>query len=44
MTVWREEIFGPLLPVVRRKDYTEAVDLIQLVAWVRTWVQAALSP
>ena len=29
MTVWREEIFGPVLSVVRRKDYAEAVDLIQ---------------
>lgn len=28
MTVWREEIFGPVLSVVRRKDYAEAVDLI----------------
>ena len=28
MTVWREEIFGPVLSVVRRKDYDEAVDLI----------------
>lgn len=29
MTVWREEIFGPVLSVVRRKDYEDAVDLIQ---------------
>ncbi|MCA8881829.1 MAG: CoA-acylating methylmalonate-semialdehyde dehydrogenase [Rhodobacteraceae bacterium] len=29
MTVWREEIFGPVLSVVRRKDYAAAVDLIQ---------------
>lgn len=28
MTVWREEIFGPVLSVVRRKNYAEAVDLI----------------
>lgn len=28
MTVWREEIFGPVLSVVRRKDYQDAVDLI----------------
>jgi len=28
MSVWREEIFGPVLSVVRRKDYAEAVDLI----------------
>lgn len=28
MTVWSEEIFGPVLSVVRRKDYAEAVDLI----------------
>ena len=28
MAVWREEIFGPVLSVVRRKDYAEAVDLI----------------
>ena len=28
MTVWREEIFGPVLSVVRRKDYDAAVDLI----------------
>ncbi|MEQ8923962.1 MAG: CoA-acylating methylmalonate-semialdehyde dehydrogenase [Marinovum algicola] len=28
MTVWREEIFGPVLSVVRRKDYAAAVDLI----------------
>jgi malonate-semialdehyde dehydrogenase (acetylating)/methylmalonate-semialdehyde dehydrogenase len=28
MTVWREEIFGPVLSVVRRKDYDEAVELI----------------
>ena len=26
MTVWREEIFGPVLSVVRRKDYAEAID------------------
>jgi malonate-semialdehyde dehydrogenase (acetylating)/methylmalonate-semialdehyde dehydrogenase len=28
MTVWRDEIFGAVLSVVRRKDYAEAVDLI----------------
>ncbi|MEO0544295.1 MAG: CoA-acylating methylmalonate-semialdehyde dehydrogenase [Pseudomonadota bacterium] len=28
MTIWKEEIFGPVLSVVRRKDYAEAVDLI----------------
>ncbi|MGJ8561525.1 MAG: CoA-acylating methylmalonate-semialdehyde dehydrogenase [Litorimonas sp.] len=28
MTVWQEEIFGPVLSVVRRKDYAQAVDLI----------------
>jgi len=28
ITVWREKILGPVLPVVRRKDYAEAVDLI----------------
>ena len=28
MSIWREEIFGPVLSVVRRKDYAEAVDLI----------------
>ena len=28
MTVWREEIFGPVLSVVRRRNYAEAVDLI----------------
>ena len=28
MTVWKEEIFGPVLSIVRRKDYAEAVDLI----------------
>lgn len=28
MTVWKEEIFGPVLSVVRRKDYAEAVDLV----------------
>ena len=28
MSVWKEEIFGPVLSVVRRKDYAEAVDLI----------------
>ncbi|MEM1361835.1 MAG: CoA-acylating methylmalonate-semialdehyde dehydrogenase [Pseudomonadota bacterium] len=28
MTVWQQEIFGPVLSVVRRKDYDAAVDLI----------------
>jgi malonate-semialdehyde dehydrogenase (acetylating)/methylmalonate-semialdehyde dehydrogenase len=28
MTIWKEEIFGPVLSVVRRKSFTEAVDLI----------------
>jgi malonate-semialdehyde dehydrogenase (acetylating)/methylmalonate-semialdehyde dehydrogenase len=28
MTIWREEIFGPLLSVARRPDYQSAVDLI----------------
>ena len=28
MTVWKEEIFGPVLSVVRRKDYADAVDLV----------------
>ncbi|WP_299651282.1 CoA-acylating methylmalonate-semialdehyde dehydrogenase [uncultured Jannaschia sp.] len=28
MTIWREEIFGPVLSVVRRKDYAGAVELI----------------
>ena len=28
MTVWKEEIFGPVLSVVRRKNYADAVDLI----------------
>lgn len=28
MSVWKEEIFGPVLSVVRRKDYAEAVELI----------------
>jgi malonate-semialdehyde dehydrogenase (acetylating) / methylmalonate-semialdehyde dehydrogenase len=29
MTVWREEIFGPVLSVVRCKDYASAVALIE---------------
>jgi malonate-semialdehyde dehydrogenase (acetylating)/methylmalonate-semialdehyde dehydrogenase len=29
MTIWKEEIFGPVLSVVRRKSYADAVDLIQ---------------
>jgi malonate-semialdehyde dehydrogenase (acetylating)/methylmalonate-semialdehyde dehydrogenase len=29
MTIWREEIFGPVLSVVRRRSYDEAVALIQ---------------
>jgi malonate-semialdehyde dehydrogenase (acetylating) / methylmalonate-semialdehyde dehydrogenase len=28
MTIWKEEIFGPVLSVVRAKSYGEAVDLI----------------
>jgi malonate-semialdehyde dehydrogenase (acetylating)/methylmalonate-semialdehyde dehydrogenase len=28
MTIWKEEIFGPVLSVVRRKSYQDAVDLI----------------
>ncbi len=28
MSIWREEIFGPVLSVVRRPDYRAAVDLI----------------
>lgn len=28
MTIWKEEIFGPVLSVVRRKDYGDAIDLI----------------
>ncbi|KKB76357.1 methylmalonate-semialdehyde dehydrogenase [Devosia limi DSM 17137] len=28
MTIYKEEIFGPVLSVVRAKDYAEAVDLI----------------
>ena len=28
MTIWKEEIFGPVLTMVRRKNYKEAVDLI----------------
>ena len=28
MTIWKEEIFGPVLSVVRAKNYAEAVDLI----------------
>ncbi|MFV0333941.1 MAG: CoA-acylating methylmalonate-semialdehyde dehydrogenase [Tropicimonas sp.] len=28
MSVWREEIFGPVLSIVRRKDYAAAVALI----------------
>ena len=28
MTVWKEEIFGPVLSVVRRDSYDDAVDLI----------------
>lgn len=29
MKIWKEEIFGPVLSVVRRKSYDEAVELIQ---------------
>ena len=28
MTVWKEEIFGPVLSIARRKDYADAVDLV----------------
>lgn len=28
MKIWKEEIFGPVLAIVRRKSYREAVDLI----------------
>jgi malonate-semialdehyde dehydrogenase (acetylating)/methylmalonate-semialdehyde dehydrogenase len=28
MTVWKEEIFGPVLSVVRAKNYQEAVDVV----------------
>ncbi len=28
MTVWKEEIFGPVLSVVRRNSYQEALDLV----------------
>ena len=28
MTIWKEEIFGPVLSVVRRESYQDAVDLI----------------
>ncbi len=28
MTIWKEEIFGPVLSIVRRESYTDAVDLI----------------
>ncbi len=28
MTIWKEEIFGPVLTMVRRKNYKEAVDLV----------------
>ncbi|TNC46491.1 CoA-acylating methylmalonate-semialdehyde dehydrogenase [Rubellimicrobium rubrum] len=28
MTIWKEEIFGPVLSVVRAKSYADAVDLI----------------
>jgi malonate-semialdehyde dehydrogenase (acetylating)/methylmalonate-semialdehyde dehydrogenase len=29
MTVWKEEIFGPVLSMVRRKSFEDAVELIQ---------------
>jgi len=29
MSIWKEEIFGPVLSVVRRKTYQDAVDLVQ---------------
>jgi malonate-semialdehyde dehydrogenase (acetylating)/methylmalonate-semialdehyde dehydrogenase len=28
MSIWKEEIFGPVLSVVRRKTYQDAVDLV----------------
>ncbi len=28
MTVWKEEIFGPVLSIVRRNSYQEAIDLV----------------
>ncbi|MEM0900059.1 MAG: CoA-acylating methylmalonate-semialdehyde dehydrogenase [Pseudomonadota bacterium] len=28
MSIWKDEIFGPVLSVVRREDYAEAVDLV----------------
>ena len=28
MTIWKEEIFGPVLSMVRRDSYQDAVDLI----------------
>lgn len=28
MTIWKEEIFGPVLSVVRRQSYQDAVDLV----------------
>ncbi|MGJ8584174.1 MAG: CoA-acylating methylmalonate-semialdehyde dehydrogenase [Marinosulfonomonas sp.] len=28
MTVWKEEIFGPVLSIVRKQSYTEALDLV----------------
>jgi malonate-semialdehyde dehydrogenase (acetylating) / methylmalonate-semialdehyde dehydrogenase len=28
MTIWKEEIFGPVLSVVRRNSYADAVDLV----------------
>ena len=28
MAIWKEEIFGPVLSVVRRKDFQDAVDLV----------------
>jgi malonate-semialdehyde dehydrogenase (acetylating) / methylmalonate-semialdehyde dehydrogenase len=28
MTIWKEEIFGPVLSIVRRKSFADSVDLI----------------
>jgi malonate-semialdehyde dehydrogenase (acetylating)/methylmalonate-semialdehyde dehydrogenase len=28
MTIWKEEIFGPVLSIVRRRTYSEAADLV----------------
>lgn len=33
MTIWKEEIFGPVLSVVRRNSYADAVDLVHRHAY-----------